>query len=199
MKEEEHTAEPSLRRSYDKFPIKKKPDGAPGKNNPNSLAATLRAIRRLWAVEGVDQPRRQRDFSKIFEKFVFSTIEKYPKRGFKHKSLQKLCEALERNDRDVAYYHLRAYADFVGVPTSLLLVFSHVVGDVDRGDSREQVMELLDRVIDGCGALKDHIASPGDHRERMLVRKHPEDPDSPYNARIEGLVAMYEAFIRERK
>jgi len=117
------------------------------KTAPVSLRATLKGIRTYWVESQTSKAntkspyKRFSEIKKVNEVFT-RTIKNYSYQGKKKSSHipknDQIIRRCEENPREtgtklyanfIGYTDLRAYADLSGIPTGLLLLFSHMVGD----------------------------------------------------------------------
>ena len=109
-------------------PAAHKPDGKKGKKNPASLCETLRGVRRHWPADDGQYDRDIPTFWAEFEPHLHDVFERYKGLGAKPTNSLKYIQTTESGSKAISYFHIRAYADYIGTPSSLLLLYSHLVG-----------------------------------------------------------------------
>jgi hypothetical protein len=187
----------------ERLPKSMRGDGVEGKRSPNSLLATLRAIRRQWGAPAGAAREATKDFVPLFKPSFDKIIDILPGKRREAKDLESMIQYLEGGRADICYYQLRAYADFLGIPTSLLLIYSHAVGDAHRGASRDDLTDWLGRMNASILALQDSIEHCSDQRDFFIdteseMRNTSKKLTIRYNSKIEGLEVICAAYNNSR-
>lgn len=168
----------------------RKADGVRQKRGPYSLYAVLRAIRRRWG-NPADSDRLVEDFTPLFVPYFTDVISRYPGAYAEAKNVRQFIERTESTNVDLRYYALRAYADYVGLPTGLLLLYSHVVGDARAGKSGSEMVQFLRQSALAVQSLAAFIEQQPDP---LAAFSNEPASATKYNARVEGLARMHDAF-----
>ena len=186
------------RRRPNKYPKERRLDGDPGKRFPNSLAATVRAIRRLWNVPPEISPRTTGEFEPIIQEYFQRVVELYPAEQDQATDIDQWVERLESGDCEATYYHIRTYSEYVDIPIGLLFIYSHLIGDAAKGQSKEELLQFLLSCEAGITALRENLVNSKDTQGGLLKFKPRSPMPAPYNASVSGLSEMQMAYKRTR-
>lgn len=125
----------------------RRPDGEP-KSAPSSLRATLASIRSAWGrtlterysrgrrrINWVTKPHKDEQYHqalrKSLNKYLGLSDDKiastFTERCELHPTIRE--DGTIKEVRHLRYADLRAYADIVNIPTGMLLLYSHILGD----------------------------------------------------------------------
>jgi hypothetical protein len=103
-----------------------RPDGR--KRNPNTLCQVLTQIREnihllpIAPTLGIDKPLNRQDFAEL----VLRPAALRRKEFAEHAWSEDTVEDIEGNDKNLRFIDLQLYADIVGIPIALLLLFSRM-------------------------------------------------------------------------
>lgn len=97
---------------------------------------------------------------------------------------------LELKSQGIDYFILRCYAHHVHIPAPLLLLYSHIVGDVSHNNSRDSILELFDRYLYSIQSLRDELAGSSDMHKYLMQPAEAEK----YEVRMDGLRILSKAF-----
>ena len=176
-------------------------DSSPHKKFPNGLKSVLKSIRKFWPNDISTEIRNDRAFAKGPFGTRFNMVAGYYGKKSKGPSaLKKRIEKLEANGKygtDISFYEMRAYAEFVGLPTGLLLVYTQLVSveAEQKGDKagREHVSAELQKMILGMRALEAYLVSASS--KAPALHDPDKDPEGVvFQARMAGLRAMSAAY-----
>jgi hypothetical protein len=199
------------------------------RNNPTrkfseGIKGTIIAICKYWSRAYPDNPAdatfkilpEKRDRALFVENFLptFERIEE-------HYPGQPLTTNLEGRIRDILteaheikFYEMRAFAEFVGLPTGVWMLFTNVLSDATQGKSKDDIINLLESSEAAIGALRLYLANelkPSTNRrpEGVRVKKFsdllftvaspPSSASVRYKAHLEGLGEMSKAFNKFRR
>ncbi|UCI07322.1 hypothetical protein [Mesorhizobium sp. B1-1-8] len=122
---------------------------------PDGIEATFLAIQNYWLNLKMKKPERMSalQFTKAGFRRVFkAVVAKYgavvdPGDVDDDDSIKRVLQRLCSQNRALEFYHLRSFAEFVELPTGMLLLFSQMVSDerrmLDDGFSLEQTNDFL--------------------------------------------------------
>jgi hypothetical protein len=180
--------------------------GDPKKKFSDGLKATLRAISRYWARPfGAEKrailvtSRLTREvFREEFEP-IYREIEGHYGGVSPNKNLTRTIKEINQGSTELPFFVMRAYAEYVGLPTGLLLLFSNVMSDITQDDAPERVLNLLESSKVSIEALirflENAHESGGDLRNSLFEDNGQDELGRRrYNARLEGLEKMSTAF-----
>jgi hypothetical protein len=172
-----------------------RPDGDPFKRFPNGLRATLKSIRKFWhgafVHEGAE--RNVDNFAKRFLTTYNEVASRYGRKPKTQASLKSLINKLESSGEegtDITFTKMRAYAEFVGIPTGLLLLFSQAVSHEAQGRNREEIKEFIIRCRLALGALENYAARARTNATIFHNRAGGHDPRAEYYAQLDSLTLM---------
>lgn len=167
-----------------------------GKRFPNSLSATLRGVRLLSKAEN------SKAFAKEFKPAFDEVFTLYPGSGKSPRGLKGIIERTEAGVPDLPYYLMRAYAQHLEIPTGLLLLFSHVVGDVVHGANAGETRDFIDQNIDALRVLRG-LLSTDDLLEKIVPDASPAQlEEGKYNIAttvLDAYVSEYRKSAQRRE
>jgi len=171
-----------------------RPDGDPFKRFPNGLRATLKSIRKFWHGAFVHEgaPRNAGNFAKRFLATYNEVASRYGRKPKTQASLKSLINKLESSGvegTDITFSKMRAYAQFVDLPTGLLLLFSQAVSQEAQGRTREEINEFIIRCRLAIGALESY-AVRGHINATIFHIRDGDDPRAEYDAQLDSLALM---------
>jgi hypothetical protein len=137
--------------------VKLYPDHNKNKRAPNGIRSVLLAIQNYWLALQTGKPEDEHltpaEFCAEtgFEKVFRATFARYPKMSGDVEDLPRLLQSLTSGRHNHEFVHLLAFAEFVGIPLSLFLMFSHLVSDelrsIDDGsDFRPVALAFLRKI-----------------------------------------------------
>ena len=157
--------------------IKVRPDGDPKKRFPTGISSTILAIQNYWLslADGGDEHLTPLQFCN--EGKFAATYERVTQhyRGIRKKArtrtaIARMIHRVVNGNQDIEFFHLRAFAEHVGLPTGLLLIFTQLVSTESRAiqqgqDGKAEAIDLVRRV-----------KSVMELAERQLAAASPETP-----------------------
>jgi len=152
------------------------------------LANTLRGIRLYSKCKNAEE------FATAFEPALTKALERYKAAGKPLKDLSQKIERLERGEGTMSYVMLSAYAEYLDIPTGLLILYSHAVGHASHGKSKEMIT-ILKRSIAALKTLAE-IVERSDEKNSELVLPHDKGSldDGRYVVRAEPLGKVLGAY-----
>jgi hypothetical protein len=139
--------------------IKRLADGHRRKRSPNGVRSTFLAIQYYWLslITGKLQDEHltplafSADKRGGFEKIFNETFNRYPAMKHRPDKLHRLLQQLTSGQHNIEFVHLLAFAEYVGLPLSLFLLFTQMVSDESRSigstsDFRAHALRTLGRV-----------------------------------------------------
>lgn len=122
-------------------------DGSAGKRNPHSIRLALLAIRKFWNFKSTEKVKFRNvfEFVEHFQPIYERVVGKYPnyEKPKNAEQNQRVISRLESGSASYSYIDLRCYAEFVGIPTSLLLIYTHMIGLLKQDDIPIDVVKLF--------------------------------------------------------
>jgi len=178
-------------------------DGDEHKKFPNGLKATLKAIRKFWSPKKRSEFRRGhgRTPLKFAEQFMgtYNRVGSYYRED--EKSAEAIAAAISRlegsgkvNLSDINFWKLRAYAEFVEVPSSILLLFAQLTSYEGQGRSRQEITNFLNNCASAVCALQRYIEANSDRKHLFHERLSEDENQVEFIARLAGLYNMSAAF-----
>lgn len=163
-------------------------DGDSNKTSPNSLYSVLRGIRRRWNAKG-DEVLQPDEFAAHFQGSYDAVQDKY--RGNKpSRSLVRKINNIETKAQGIDYFMMRCYAHHVNIPTSLLVFYSHMIGEISHGSSKEEIVAIVDSYMRSIGAFRDEIVRISNISTHLI-----ENRDAgAYDVLMDGLRTLSIAF-----
>lgn len=173
------------------------PDNDEKKWFPNSVRKTFRSIRRFWPgdFEGGSGGRNIENFYDIIEPTLKSVRRKYAHNHSLKKPVAKITN-IETGQSSLSYYLLRVYSEYVRVPTGVLSIFTHVLGDSKKGFTKTDLVNFLDSCIAAIQAMREVIVAAPEPKDVLFVELSQDKAD--YEARLAPLIAASSAYKRHR-
>lgn len=176
---------------------------------PNGISATVRSIVYGWHSQVVQDGKINLsivDFVNLtkFAEIYYKTSAMYSKRtasgdGRKprtKKSIENMVHDIMSQGSDIQFYKLRAFANFVGLPTGVFLVYSRLISDERENrnsDFRQDALvkiAALRRFLDKAeGIVKDSSLD-----NEMPFTREDLSQEHGYLPRIEVLKALSDAY-----
>lgn len=177
-------------------------DGDKDKRFPNGLKATLKAIRKYWC------PQLRSDFKhnvgRTPLKFAADFRATYNRVGGYYSETVRSQEAIAAavcrlegngsvNVSDIKFWQLRAYAEYVEVPSSLLLLFGQLVSYESQGHSREEIANFASNCANAIRAIQLYMSQK--EGDCLFHKKLSESEfEVEFVAILKGLYKMSSAF-----
>jgi hypothetical protein len=178
-------------------------DGDQYKRFPNGLKATLKAIRKFW------NPKERWEFRPgvgktplVFAQAfaaAFNRVGSYY--GGAEKTPEKIAGAIRKLEgsgkkqiSDITFWKIRAYAEYVELPTSLFLLFAQMTSYEAQSHSREEIQSFLRRCIRALSALDAYITKEEKNSELFHHQIAEDINHLEYIAVLKGLYLMRDAF-----
>lgn len=172
-----------------------KPDGHAQKRFPNGISATILAIQKHWhgISNGFYTNFSLQDF---FEKTNFKEaykliISKYPGRSKiadADVSIKKLINNITAGRNDFEFYKLRSFSEYIGVPSSILLLYTQFVSREikairEEQDPKETALVHIRRIRNIVDAAESEILA-SKAEDRIFTRKSNNAPGYDVNIKI---------------
>ena len=191
-----------------KMPIRRprgivaRPDFHAGKKFPNGIKATIKSIRKSWPREVSERaPRTPEAFGALLLETYNGISARYGTDPSDPTKLARIIERLEgsgdSDDTDINFAKLRAYSDFIGIPTGLFLIYTQLVSLERHGKSRSELANRLSKIRSALEVLEQYVADPAN--EGLLF--HQPLTENEYQALLAGLknaVGAYKAGANSR-
>jgi len=165
---------------------KVRPDGDLKKRFPNGISSTILAVQYYWhelknnGQAGLTPEKfcDEAGFRKVYQDIV----DLYP--GIRKKAnpaegdgLARMIHRLANGTQDIEFFQLRAFAQYVGLPTGLFLLFTQMVSDERRSieqhrDPHEASLKLLGQVRKAIEAAETCIEN---NRNELRIFTHAYD------------------------
>ncbi len=179
---------------------KVRPDGDDEKIFPTGISATVLAIQNYWLslTNGADEFLKPEDFCaggnfiEVYSKVAnhYAGIIKKPK---KPGGIARMIHRISNGKEGVQFFHLRAFAEFVGLPTGLFLLFTQMASDErralednlkgDHRDPREEALTFIRRVKKTIEAVEHHVEHNVKTGELISIHTYP-GPSNPTEAHM---------------
>jgi hypothetical protein len=173
-------------------------DGDRAKKFPTALRATLKSIRKFWP--GDVRPGPGRKPSKFAGMFLQTFNEVTGVYGAKPKTESALIRGINRLEgngeveiSDITFGKLRAYADYIGLPVGMLLVYTFAASFEAQGRQRQTILGLLRQCSSALTAL-ERFAQEAPASENIFHEPVAGAVSSEYYAKLQGLQIMSKAF-----
>lgn len=168
---------------------------------PDALKALLKAVREYFPEE-VGKQKKPRSRKRFVEKTAFFGIyvdvcKQYGYEGIERAEIvAKTISHLESDSKkdggtDINFARLRAYADFIGIPVGLFLIYSQLVS-LERHDlnNRNELRDQLGKLKRAIEALQTYLDTEKPPCFHVPVKGFSDR----YEARLGGLRVATEAF-----
>jgi hypothetical protein len=185
--------------------------GHPKKKFSDGVRSTLKSIAKYWpasaeqlegkSIELLTRKRSVDDFVADFEE-TFRRIQDHYGGVSKDANLKKKITVIHAGDTELPFYEARAYADYLGVPTGLMLLFTNCMSDITQEHEPAAVINLLkssQAAIDALVSYLENAAKDGGDVHSAMYETIAVDKDGlEYIADLRGLAAMVAAFRSNR-
>lgn len=191
---------------------KTKSDDDETKRFPNGISATVLAIQHYWkslTIGGPDRMTPGQFCDSGFRDVYRNVIDKY--RGIRKRphpdegdGLAKAIHKLTNGTTDLEFFHLRSFAEFVGLPTGIFLLFTQMVSDErraldDRTPATQMKEELLCLIRATKAVMVDAENYITEHPDLERIFTHVYDTDGQkYMAKADVLKVWSDAFARSK-
>lgn len=197
------------RRKLSRTTTKTKSDDDESKRFPNGISATILAVQHYWTSltkGGPDRLTPEQFCEAGFRDAYKSVIQKYrgivkrpdPDQG---SGLAKAIHNLANGKTELEFYHLRSFAEFIGLPTGVFLLFTQMVSDERRllesgatsDNTKEDLLNLIRSTKAVMIAAEKYIT---DHPESQRIFTHVyDDAGHQHMAKADVLKAWRDAFV----
>jgi hypothetical protein len=178
-------------------------DGEKRKRFPDGLKATIKSIRKFWP--GDVRPGDGRSVERFATKFqpaYNASARRYSYKlvdaehvGSLASILRRLEGSGEKNLSDISFYKMRAFAEYVEVPTSLLVLFAQCVSYEAQGRGRDHVLRFIRECQASIDALETYLREQDNDSTALHEPRGPKG-GGEYLARLAGLSRMAGRYSR---
>lgn len=172
----------------------------------DGVRATFQAISRHWKRDIktgkgtiVEKSQELDEFVNRFQKIYRRIVKHYGGLKGPNKNIKRMVRDLNAGTVKLPFHLQRAYAEYVGVPTGVLMIFTNIVSDATQKTSKADLLNKLESSQQAIAALIDFLK--GDTRvDVSLFNDLPGKGDGRhYEAKLEGLEKMVKAYQATRK
>jgi len=204
-KSKSHSSRPL--RKHPRATTKNRPDGHAEKRFPTGISSTILAIQNYWPSLTMDKPEHltpeqfceQGKFIDAYER----VIKLYP--GIKKKAaarggVTRMIHRLCNGKQDIEFYQMRAFAEYVGLPTGIFLLFSHFVSEEhhaiqDGVSSRDRLLTFVRRLKRVIETAESQIQTSVDTEHVFNhIYDEPSGPMDKHMAKALALKAWSDAY-----